>query len=142
LALLLKKGAILGSRGARETFTRGGVNFLTMGEEDTPSAPDKGEDTAFGHYVALLSDGDPSRRWRAAEGLARLGDTRALAPLVSALRDPDWRVRMKAAWALGVLGDPRAVMPLRRALAVPDENDRVKEMIQEVMQEIARKGMG
>jgi hypothetical protein len=33
-------------------------------------------------------------------------------------------------------------MPLRRAMAVPDENDRVKEMIQEVMQEIARKGMG
>jgi HEAT repeat protein len=113
-----------------------------MGEEDTPSAPDKGEDTAFGHYMALLSDDDPSKRWRAAEGLARLGDPRALGPLASALRDPDWRVRMKAAWALGVLGDPRAIIPLRRAMAVPGENDRVKEIIGEAMQEIARKGMG
>lgn len=113
-----------------------------MGEEDTPSPPPAGEDAAFAHYVRILSDGDPSKRWRAAEGLARLGDPRALGPLASALQDPDWRVRMKAAWALGVLGDPRAAIPLRRAMAVPGENDRVKEIIEEAMQEIARRSSG
>jgi hypothetical protein len=45
-----------------------------------------------------------------------------------------------AAWALGVIGDPRAVIPLRRAMA--SEMDSVKEMIEEAMQEIARKGRG
>ena len=79
---------------------------------------------------------------RAAEALARRGDPRAFEPRVSALQDPDWRVRRKAAWALGSLGDPRAVIPLRRAMAVPGETDAVKEMIEEAMQEIARKGMG
>jgi HEAT repeat protein len=49
-------------------------------------------------------------------------------------------VRRKAAWALGVLGDPQAVIPLRRAML--NERDAVKEMIEEAMQEIARKGMG
>jgi HEAT repeat protein len=112
-----------------------------MGEERLPPAA-TGEDAAFGRFVALLSDEDPSRRWKAAEGLARLGDPRALGPLVSALQDPDWRVRLKAAWALGVLGDPRAAIPLRRAMAAPDEKDIVKEMIGEAMQEIAGRGSG
>jgi HEAT repeat protein len=108
--------------------------------EDVSSPPDPGGDARFDHYVSMLSDDDPSRRWKAAEGLARLGDPLALAPLIGALKDPDWRVRRKAAWALGVLGDPRAVIPLRRAML--NEMDSVKEMIEEAMQEIARKGMG
>jgi len=142
LALLLKKGAILDPVGG-ETFTKGRVYLRNMGEEEeNPSTPAPGGDTAFGHYVALLSDGDPSHRWKAAEGLARLGDARALGPLVSALQDPDWRVRMKAAWALGILGDPRAVIPLRRAMAVQDEQERVKEIIGEAVREIAMKGTG
>jgi hypothetical protein len=111
---------------------------LTMGEEG-PS-PATGDDARFNHYLSMLSDEDPSRRWKGVEGLARLGDPRALGPLISALRDGDWRVRRKAAWALGVIGDPRAVMPLRRAML--NEMDSVKEMIEEAMQEIARKGMG
>jgi len=112
-----------------------------MGEDnEAPEIPE--DDARFGHYVSLLSEEDPSRRWKAAEGLARLGDPRALGPLIGALKDPDWRVRRKAAWALGVLGDPRAVIPLRRAMAVPDEMDAVKEMIEEAIREIGRKGMG
>ena len=110
-----------------------------MGDEvQAPAAP--GDDARFNHYLSMLSDEDPSRRWKALEALARLGDPRALGPLIGALRDPDWRVRRKAAWALGVLGDPRAVIPLRRAMA--SEMDSVKEMIEEAMQEIARKGRG
>jgi HEAT repeat protein len=112
---------------------------MTMGEEDS-SPPTSGDDAWFSHYIAMLSDQDPSRRWKAAEGLARLGDLRGLGPLISALRDEDWRVRRKAAWALGVLGDPRAIIPLRRAML--NELDTVKEMIEEAMQEINRKGKG
>jgi hypothetical protein len=119
----------------------GGVYLLGM-EEESPAPQAPGGDAAFARYVSLLADADPSRRWKAAEGLARLGDTRALGPLVSALQDTDWRVRMKAAWALGVLGDPRAVIPLRRAMANPVENDRVKEIIGEAVREIGMKGMG
>jgi HEAT repeat protein len=124
-----------------ETFTsRKDVPAYMTGESQPP--PSSGDDTVFQHYLALLPDPDPSRRWKAVEGLARLGDPRALGPLVSALQDPDWRVRMKAAWALGMLGDPRAAIPLRRAMAAPGESERVKEMIEEAVQEIARKGMG
>ena len=111
-----------------------------MGEDNgTPDASNN--EARFAMYVAMLSDGDPSRRWKAAEGLARLGDPRALGPLAGALQDPDWRVRWKAAWGLGLLGDPRAAIPLRRAMANPAENDRVKEIIEEAMQEIARRGV-
>ncbi len=108
--------------------------------EDSPPESGPGDDAGFSHFLSMLKDEDPSRRWKAAEGLARSGDPRALGPLVSALQDEDWRVRRKAAWALGVLGDPRAVIPLRRAML--NERDTVKEMIEEAMQEIARKGMG
>ncbi len=105
------------------------------GEEESPGSAD---DARFSHYTTLLASEDPSRRWKALEALARLGDPRALDFMVAALRDPDWRVRRKAAWALGVLGDPRAVIPLRRAML--HELDSVKEMIEEAMQMIARKG--
>ncbi|HMA04697.1 MAG TPA: HEAT repeat domain-containing protein [Methanomicrobiales archaeon] len=110
-----------------------------MGEENSPPAPPDG-DARFNHYLSMLSDEDPSRRWKALEALARLGDPRAFQPVVNALKDPDWRVRRKAAWALGVLGDPRAVIPLRRAML--NEMDSVKEMIEEAMQAIARKALG
>ena len=113
-----------------------------MGEEDQENVPATKDDAMFNHLLSMLSEDDPSRRWKAAEGLARSGDPRALGPLVQLLRDRDWRVRRKAAWALGVLGDPRAAIPLRRAMANPAENDRVKEIIEEAMQEIARRGMG
>jgi HEAT repeats len=131
-----------GSWRAGETFTWGKGLYLPTMDEKSPAPPVPGGNSDCDRYVALLSDGDASRRWKAAEGLARLGDPRALGPLAEALRDPDWRVRMKAAWALGVLGDPRAAIPLRRAMANPDEVDRVKEIIEEAMQGIARRGRG
>ena len=110
-----------------------------MGEEEGNPAAGK-DDAMWNHLLSMLSDEDPSRRWKAAEGLARSGDPMALGPLVQLLRDRDWRVRRKAAWALGELGDPRAVIPLRRAML--NEMDSVKEMIEEAMQTIARKGQG
>ena len=110
-----------------------------MGEDSSPPSS-SGDDASLAHYLSMLGDEDPSRRWKAAEGLARLGDPRGLDPLISALQDGDWRVRRKAAWALGVLGDPRAIVPLRRAMA--SEMDSVKEMIEEAMQEVNRQRMG
>ena len=112
------------------------LTSLTMGDEE--EAPR--DDAMWNHLLSLLSDEDPSRRWKAAEGIARSGDPRALGPLIQLLKDQDWRVRRKAAWALGELGDPRAVIPLRRAML--NEMDSVKEMIEEAMQTIARKSRG
>lgn len=90
------------------------------------------------HFIAMLDDEDPSRRWRAAETLGRIRDDRAVEPLILALDDEDWRVRQKAAWALGKVGDPRALVPLRRALM--NEREGVKEIIEEALDEI--KAMG
>lgn len=86
------------------------------------------------HFLGMLVDEDPSRRWKAAEALARLGDERAVDPLILALSDEDWRVRQKAAWALGQIGDERASVPLRRALL--HEREGVREIIQEALDRI------
>ena len=88
----------------------------------------------FNHFLRLLEDDDPSRRWKAAEALARLKDDRAVNPLVLALYDEDWRVRQKAAWALGQIGDKRALIPLRRALL--HEREGVREIIMEALDRI------
>jgi HEAT repeat protein len=88
----------------------------------------------FDYFLAMLTDEDPSRRWKAAEVLARMGDDRAVEPLIRALSDEDWRVRQKAAWALGRIGDPRALVPLRHALL--REREGVKEIINEALDRI------
>jgi len=88
----------------------------------------------FNHFLAMLKDEDPSRRWKAAEALARLGDDRGVDPLIAALSDEDWRVRQKAAWALGMIGDSRALVPLRHAIL--HEQEGVKEVINEALDRI------
>lgn len=97
-----------------------------------PGPPDA--DATLHHYIAMLGEGDPSRRWKAAESLARIRDPRSVEPLIGALSDEDWRVRQKAAWALGQIGDPRAVLPLRRALM--HEREGVQEIILEAIDQI------
>lgn len=92
------------------------------------------------HYLGLLTDEDPSNRWRAIEALARHGDPLAVGPIIQALSDGDWRVRQKAAWALGQLGDTRALVPLRRALR--EEREGVKEMILEAISRITQRSRG
>ena len=94
------------------------------------------DDERLGHFIAMLDEEDPSRRWKAAESLGRLGDNRAVDPLILSLNDEDWRVRQKAAWALGKIGDPRALVPLRRAMM--HETEGVKEIINESLDEIKR----
>jgi HEAT repeat protein len=56
---------------------------------------------------------------KAREELARINDSRAIAPLVKALRAWDGNIRANAAWTLRKLGDPRAVEPLINALGDP-----------------------
>jgi HEAT repeat protein len=90
----------------------------------------------LGHFITMLDDEDPSKRWKAAESLGRIGDDRAVDPLIIALTDEDWRVKQKAAWALGKIGDPRALVPLRRALL--HEREGVKEIIIESLDAIKR----
>ncbi|MDD1710431.1 MAG: HEAT repeat domain-containing protein [Methanoregulaceae archaeon] len=86
------------------------------------------------YFIALLDEGDPSKRWKAAESLGRIGDEHAVDSLILALNDEDWRVRQKAAWALGRIGDPKALVPLRRALI--NETEGVKEIINEALDAI------
>ena len=91
------------------------------------------------HFLEMLTEKDPSSRWKAIEALARDGDYSAVDSIIRALSDDDWRVRQKAAWALGMIGDPRAILPLRRALR--EESEGVKEMILEAISEITRKSL-
>jgi HEAT repeat protein len=104
-----------------------------MGDTGEDSEDEKRRD----HFLKMLRDEDPSRRWKAAEGLARLRDDKAVDPLIEALSDEDWRVRQKAAWALGQIGAPRALVPLRHAL-LGRELEGVKEIIMEALDLIKR----
>ena len=66
--------------------------------------------------LKALAHKDSVVRWRAAEALGALGDSRAVEPLIAALKDQGSTVRSEAAKALGALKDPRAFQPLVAAL--------------------------
>lgn len=91
-------------------------------------------------YLRELTDADVSRRWKAAESLARLGDERGVGPLMERLSDEDWRVRQKAAWALGQIGDPRALMAIRAAMR--QETEGVREIMEEAVRNILARQRG
>jgi len=99
-----------------------------------PDTDPNDADARLYHFIAMLDEEDPSRRWKAAEALARIRDERSVEPLIRALTDADWRVRQKAAWALGKIGDPRALVPLRMALM--HEREEVKDILIEALDEI------
>lgn len=101
------------------------------GEEDS------GKGERYAYFISLLSDPDPSTRWKAIEALARDGSEVSVDPIITALSDEDWRVRQKAAWALGYMGNERALQALRRAIR--GEREGVKEMIIEAIEEIILK---
>jgi HEAT repeat protein len=107
----------------------------------TPSRPDhedsttaEGSEERLAHYLRMLSDENPGNRWKAADSLGRLGDSRATEPLIDALWDEDAYVRKKAAWALGSIGDPRAIAPLRRLyrMETPDSQGIIEEALAEI----------
>jgi HEAT repeat protein len=72
-----------------------------------------------------LSAGNAAEQIRAADRLARLGDTRAVTPLIEALTTAkELQVRVKAAEALGALRDRHAVEPLINAARAPETDLR------------------
>jgi HEAT repeat protein len=113
---------------------------------------DHGEEPATGHekegkdekrlryFIAMLDEDDPSRRWKAIEALAGIGDMRAVDPVIRALEDEDWRVRQKAVWGLGFLGDPRAIPALRRLYRW--ETEGIQEIITEAIEMIMAQARG
>lgn len=75
--------------------------------------------------ASQLSAGDVIGRVRAAERLARLGDTKAVGPLIEALTGAkEIQVRVKAAEALGALRDRRAVESLVNTSHAPEPEVR------------------
>ncbi|HII06056.1 MAG TPA: hypothetical protein HA349_01690 [Methanotrichaceae archaeon] len=86
--------------------------LLVLATLAIPAVADEVDD-----LVANLEYGDLDVRWKAAEALGEIGDSRAFDPLIESLKDDeDSRVRKGAAWALGLIGDPKAVDPLIEAL--------------------------
>jgi len=55
---------------------------------------------------ALLHSDNSVIRWRAAEALGNIGDTRAINPLIQALADKDTSVQWRAIEALADIGEP------------------------------------
>jgi HEAT repeat protein len=59
--------------------------------------------------IQALEDEEDRVRWKAAESLGDLNDTRAVGPLIQALEDEDVDVREAAVDALGKLNDTSAL---------------------------------
>jgi HEAT repeat protein len=114
-----------------------------MADKDPATTlPDDGEEPGEGddaekqiaHYLRMLADDNSANRWKAAESLGRLEDSRGTDPLIDTLFDEDFRVRTKAAWALGSIGDPRALAPLQQLYRMerPDQREIIAEAIAEI----------
>ncbi len=113
-------------------------------DPETSSRLDGGDSTTteesekrLAHYLRMLSDENPGNRWKAADSLGRLKDSRGTDPLIDALFDEDARVRVKVAWALGSIGDPRALAPLRQLYRIErqDQQEIIKEAIANIKQQ-------
>lgn len=88
-----------------------------------------------GRLVDNLSDAIWRFRWKAADALGMLCDSRAVEPLISrVLTDEEWIVRWEAARALGKIRDPRALEPLVKASG--DRNEDVRKVAAEALQKI------
>jgi HEAT repeat protein len=75
--------------------------------------------------ASQLSTGGVADRVRAADRLARLGDSKAVGPLIEALNGAkEIEIRVKAAQALGTLRDRNAVEPLITAARAPEAEVR------------------
>jgi hypothetical protein len=70
----------------------------------------------FESLIKQLQAKHPGTRAKAAMGLSKIKDARAVEPLINALNDVDSYVRGQAARALGKIKDARAVGPLINAL--------------------------
>ena len=80
---------------------------------------------AFEELSAGVNSEDEHLRWGAVQGLAELGDKRAVPLLIQALGHPDHNTRWKAAQGLGQLKDARGIDALTGA-ARADKNKNVR----------------
>ena len=83
----------------------------------------------------MLEDNVWRFRWKAAEKLGTVGDSRSIGPLAKrVLADKDWIVRWEAVYSLAKLRDLRAIEPLEQALG--DENCEVRRASAEALQKL------
>ncbi|MCU0630618.1 MAG: HEAT repeat domain-containing protein [Methanoregulaceae archaeon] len=75
--------------------------------------------TSVEPLIVLLGHPDEDVRWKAAIALGEIGEVRAIDPLIGLLRDEDRYVKGRVAVALGMIGQP-AVSPLITALSTGD----------------------
>jgi HEAT repeat protein len=85
--------------------------------------------------LQALGDPDSGVRFHAAKALGEIGDGRAVAALVGMLGHSAWHLRAEAAESLGQIGGRRVLEPLVHAWMV-EEDDRVRERLEEVLQEL------
>lgn len=101
------------------------VRLLERGDPSTRhlaagALGDLGDPAALAALLGALAGPDEEGvRWRAAEGLGRIGEP-AVAGLAELAENSDPDVRWKAIVALGDIGDPRVAPILRNRLADPD----------------------
>jgi HEAT repeat protein len=86
---------------------------------------------ALGALTGVLADGNWVVRYRAAEALGGIRDSRSVTALIHALCDGRDHVRYMAAKGLGKLGETRARRPLTAALS--DENPFVRRAAEEAL---------
>jgi HEAT repeat protein len=72
--------------------------------------------------TGVLGDSNFGVRWRAAEVLGEIGDTRAVEPLIGLLADEEETVVSTAIESLGKLRDVRALEPIARMFGTEDES--------------------
>lgn len=114
LPALLAAGMMVGSPRAGGAEVSETLVRITAWEDRREATPE---------LVALLRDGDPAIRGRAALALGRIGraaDVSALQPL---LADKSAEVRRWAAFALGEIEDSTAASPLEALLLGGEEKD-------------------
>ena len=73
--------------------------------------------------LECLKNKDPKVRHRAADGLGRIGDVRAVESLCESVEDENIYVKLESIKALGEIGDLRGVVPIARCL-----NDKNKDI--------------
>lgn len=99
--------------------------------------------TAVEPLIFAMRDRDEWVRWHGAEALGKIGDKRAVARLITAVQDDrSWWVRYYAAEALGKIGDASAKQPLIKTTRNEDEDERVKKMAKEVLEELSKSECG
>ncbi len=95
----------------------------------TRSLADMGE-PASERLISLLHDTDWKVRYRAAEALGMMKETKAVEPLIQLLNDEKDHMRYIAVKSLGSIGDPVALRPLKGCM--DDENDYVRTIVSSV----------